>query len=426
VRIRREIARSTSARHVPELVVAVDELPTTHSGKRSERSARDALNGVQSTNMEALANPGSLEAITRAVADASPIAAPTERGHSTEERLRAIWEEILGIAPLQPDDDFFDVGGTSLRAVRVLEAIHRRMGVDLPLSILLDAPTTAAMAAAIDAPERQRRPTLVLLRPGDDARPLFLVHSLYGDVLSIRPLALALETQRSVYGLQARGLDPGEEPHSRVEAMADSYVGAIRSVQPAGPYTLAGHSLGGLVALEMARRLVALGEEIEWLGLVDSYLHHGTLTAPERLRWLAWKSGDLTRAALADPRSRIPRYARKLLLRLAPGAPIEQPARESTLPPLMRRLENAGWDAFEAYRPSPYAGAATFFQVEHRREDMGDALPVWSRVMGGGLTIESVPGSHADVVAEPNVRYLAERVSAHLATAASGQRSRHS
>jgi acetoacetyl-CoA synthetase len=81
----------------------------------------------------------------------------------------------------------------------------------------------------------------------------------------------------------------------------------------------------------------------------------------------------------------------------------------------VRRLEDAGWAAFDSYCPGPYAGTATFFRVETPREDMGDPLPVWRRVVEGGLTVEQVPGSHADVVAEPNVRRLAERVSAHLA-----------
>jgi thioesterase domain-containing protein len=134
----------------------------------------------------------------------------------------------------------------------------------------------------------------------------------------------------------------------------------------------------------------------------------------------------LARAARANPRDRIPRWTRKVVLRVAPRVPLQMPKRESTLPPLMRRLEDAGWAAFDAYRPEPYLGAATFFRVEQPREDMGDPLPVWKRVVQGGLTVVNTPGSHADVVAEPNVRSLAERVSAHLPRSASGQRSRHS
>jgi acetoacetyl-CoA synthetase len=196
--------------------------------------------------------------------------------------------------------------------------------------------------------------------------------------------------------------------------MAEAYVHEMRSLQPHGPYALAGHSLGGLVAFEMACRLRALGETVEWLGLIDSDLHHRYLTPISRLRRLRRTSRETLRAVRADPRARIALYARKVLLRVARRPPVDAPVRESTLPPLVRRLENAGWAAFRAYRPAPYAGAATFFQVEVRRADMGDPLPRWRRLVQGGLTVEYVPGGHADVVAEPNVRVLAERVSAHL------------
>lgn len=423
VGIRREVARSASPLHVPELVVQVDELPTTHSGKRSERAAGDAVNGVPGANTEALANPGSLERIRTAVAAAlverSEIGAlpASEQQESTEPRLRAIWEAVLGIAPLRPDDNFFDIGGTSLAALRLLEAIHQRMGVDLPLSILLDAPTTAEMAAAIDGHTADRSRAIVLLRPGDREHALFLVHSLYGDVLTMRSLALALSTDRPVYGLQARGLDPDEQPQTRVEEMADAYLASVRAVQPAGPYALAGHSLGGLIAFEMARRLESAGEEVEWLAMIDTDLHHSCLAPAQRAKWLAWKAGQVARGALSDPRGTLPGLTRKATLRVAPRAPIEVPEPESDLPPLLRRLEKAGWAAFGSYRPRPYPGAATFFRVEQPREDMGDPLPVWRRMVEGGLTVESVPGSHADVVAEPNVRFLAQRLSARLADA---------
>jgi thioesterase domain-containing protein len=97
------------------------------------------------------------------------------------------------------------------------------------------------------------------------------------------------------------------------------------------------------------------------------------------------------------------------------------------LPPLTRRLEKAGWQAFGAFRPSPYPGHATLFRASTRGR-MGDPLPVWRRVVEGGLAVEVVPGSHTEMLAEPNVGYLAERMSAQLASSASasGHRSRHS
>ncbi|MDX6672856.1 MAG: acetoacetyl-CoA synthetase, partial [Solirubrobacteraceae bacterium] len=360
VRVRREIARCASPAHVPDLLVAVDELPRTHSGKRSERAARDAVNELPVRNHEALSNPGSLDEIRRAVALAAEQrrelsgAAEPGRDASTEARVRAIWESVLGVAQLRADDEFFDVGGTSLAAVRIFQLIHDRLGVDLPVSTLLRASTTAALAAVIDGPAAERFPSLQPLRPGTGGSPLFVVHALHGDVLFFRPLALRMSTDRPVYGLQARGLDPREQPQTRIEDMAETYVETIRSVQPHGPYALAGYSFGGLVAFEMARRLSVLGEDVDMLELIEARVHHNCLPTHLRRRFLAGLPFRVLRTALFGPRSHPPQYLRKAVLRVAPWAPIAPPAPVwGPLPPRLGELEPISWQAFNAYRPGP-------------------------------------------------------------------------
>jgi acetoacetyl-CoA synthetase len=110
---------------------------------------------------------------------------------------------------------------------------------------------------------------------------------------------------------------------------------------------------------------------------------------------------------------------------MAPRVPVAPPEREFVLPPLMRRVEAAGWEAFDAFRPATYPGHISFFRSSVQRASMGNPLPAWRRVATGGVTVETVPGSHGNIVAEPNVRVLAKLVSAQLAASASGQRSRH-
>jgi acetoacetyl-CoA synthetase len=426
VLIRREIARYASPAHVPELLVDVDELPTTHSGKRSERAARDAVSGLPVHNTQALRNPASLDGIRQAVARAGDrvrelagAAQPTQ-GATTEARVRAIWESVLGVAPLTPDDNFFDVGGTSLAAVRVIQLIHDRLGVELPLSTLVHAQTTTAFAAVIDGPAEDRFPSLVLLRPGSGGPPLFLVHALSGDVLFLRPLAFRLSTDRPVYGLQARGLDPHEQPQTSVEDMAQTYVSTIRSVQPAGPYAIGGYSFGGLVAFEIARQLTGLGEDVDSLALIETDVHHNCLPGFARWRFLLARPLRFLRAGLSAPRARLPRYLRKAALRIAPWAPVAAPPpEEEPLPPLLSRLEEIGWRAFDAYRPEPYDGSATCFLTSSRQAGMCDPVPVWTRVVRADLTVERIPGSHADVVVEPHLGALAERLAGQLSRSTS-------
>ncbi|HEX8050393.1 MAG TPA: thioesterase domain-containing protein, partial [Solirubrobacterales bacterium] len=265
LRIRKAIARQTTALHVPELVVAVDELPVTHSGKRSERAGRDAVEGREAANSRALANPGSLSRIRRAVAEAEAALAAggleaLPEDASTREKVRAIWETALGLEGIGDDEDFFALGGTSLQAVEVFTLIRERLGVELPLSALIEAPTIAALTESVENPGRHFQ-SLVSMRPGNDGPPLFLVHSIWGDVLGMRQLAMAMKGEVPVYGLRARGLNPGEEQQSSVEEMAATYVEVIRNFQPEGPYRIAGHSFGGLLAFEMARLLTEQGQE---------------------------------------------------------------------------------------------------------------------------------------------------------------------
>ena len=260
----------------------------------------------------------------------------------------------------------------------------------------------------IEGPTDERVPKLVLLRPGVGDRPLFIVHQLFGDVLQMLPLALALDTGRPIYGLQARGLDPREQPQTRVEDMAETYVETIRAVQPTGPYAIAGYSFGGLVAFEMARVLSRAGDRVDFLGLIDANVKHTCLPPLARWRFLAGKGLGL----LASPLAERGRFARYLRRRLTAWTPIE--AGPAEMAPLARRTEQSNLDAFDAYRPEPYDGSVTLITAETRTPGLCDPLPVWRRAVQGDLTVERVAGGHHEIVAEPRVRVLADRIAAHL------------
>src|SRR5207237_6398881 len=139
-------------------------------------------------------------------------------------------------------------------------------------------------------------------------------------------------TDRPVYGLQARGLDASEEPQNRVEDMAATYLEAVRAVQPEGPYAIAGYSLGGLIAFEMARTLAAQGDEVEWLGLIDPAVSHRAL--PRLRRWLFLASRPLDRVRRwIGARTRLARYREA---RVPIWAPLQPVGPELT--PLARRV----------------------------------------------------------------------------------------
>ncbi|MGN6202970.1 MAG: acetoacetate--CoA ligase [Solirubrobacterales bacterium] len=428
LRIRKAIAAQTTALHVPELVVAVDELPATHSGKRSERAGRDAVEGREATNRKALANPEALEQIRAAVV-AAETARTADAGESLGEdaplrdRVRALWESALGFSGIGDEEDFFALGGTSLQAVEIFTSIRDRLGVELPLSALIEAPTVAELTTAVEHPDRHFQP-LVQMRAGGGP-PLFLVHSIWGDIFGMRQIAIAMRSDVAVYGIRARGLGPGDEPQASVEEMAAGYVELIRELQPEGPYRLAGHSFGGLLAFEMARLLTEQGEEIDWLGIIDAELDAGAHTPMRRWGHRAAVPFHYARTVARDPvvslkrlfGELLPGLIRRGLSHLHHDAALGEA--EATwmegASEADRRLARHSLDLAAAYRPRPYPGSMTYFLPTVRRFHLfADPLPVWRRVTDGEIEIVRVPGPHVGMVLGEAGRVVAAGIDRHL------------
>ena len=417
-RVRRDLARRASPMHVPDRIIAVDALPVTHSGKLSEAAARNVVNGLPVGNAAALRNPGCLDAIRNHPAlnlAARELPPAGESREQLERHLQVLWEKLFDFAPIGRDDNFFDLGGHSLLAARLLADVHQSTGRTIPLATLLIAPTIARLAAAIDegAPQPPS-PILVPVRAGTGT-PLFLVHGLSGSVMECWGLVCALRSPRPVYGLQALGLD-GEQPTQRcVEDMAASYIEQMRTVQPDGPYALAGYSFGGLVALEIAQQLMGAGEHIAFLCLLDTYVHEHFLP------WSAWMRHCCSylsyqwRKLRAVPASQRFGYLTDMLGKAADrvgmslGRMTRRPdAYTESFPPALWRVREAMRQATTTYRPQPYhAGPIVYVRAAIRHQDWGDPISLWRRVARGGLMIAEVPSDHADMLVEPTLQVVA-------------------
>ena len=410
--IRRTLARDASRAHVPSVIAEVDELPVTHSGKRSERAAHDALNGDVPVNAEALRNPDCLDAIRTQVAieDRRPTDGVRFRASdppgTLEEQLATIWRDVLGVWPIHPEDDFFELGGTSLLTVPLFQAIHDRLGRSLPLSTIISAPTVASLASILREQTDDQWSPLVLLKPGTRQMPLFLAPGLRGEVLGLRPLARALATDRPVYGLRTQGLVAGDQPHERVEEIAERQIEHIRSLQPVGPYALCGYSFGGLVAYEIAQRLWSGGERVEFLGLIDTLLPWALLTPRERLRQTVTLPASWIDRVRIDPIGKLRRSVGRRSL-VAQGTRREAPS-------YFAWVRSTNLIAQASYSPPKYGGDATFFRSARRRPSRCDPLPIWSRLIDGTLSVPQLSGGHGELLARQHVARLADVLSAEL------------
>ncbi|MFE5915222.1 amino acid adenylation domain-containing protein [Streptomyces wedmorensis] len=243
-------ARALLPEHlVPSAVVVLDGLPLTVNGK-PDRAA--------------------LPAPHRPAADPGGRAPRNAR----EEVLCALFAEILDVAEVGIDDNFFTLGGHSLLGVRLVNRMRGVLGVERTVRDLFRSPTPASLLGShedsgTDGGDASALGVLLPLSARGTRRPLFCVHPGTGVGWAYAGLARHLGDDQPLYALQARSLsDPGHRPGS-VEEMADAYLERIRGIQPWGPYRLLGWSFGGLVAHAVAVRLRDAGEEVELLALMD-------------------------------------------------------------------------------------------------------------------------------------------------------------
>ncbi|HEX3128839.1 MAG TPA: amino acid adenylation domain-containing protein [Thermoanaerobaculia bacterium] len=345
-----------------------------------------------------------------------------------ELELVRIWQEVLGVPRVGVRDNFFEAGGHSLLAVKLMAQVQQRFGHELPLSILFQGGTVEEMAARLRAGESEEASTsLVPIQPSGSRPPLFCVHPAGGDVLCFAALARHLGPDQPFFGFQSQGLAGAEPPLTRIEDMAAHYVEEMRRQQPQGPYHLGGWSLGGVVAFEMARQLREQGEEVALLAILDSVPDltaeaAGFQTDIDFLLDMAayveslWgKSLGLTRADLEslDMEAQLEVFAERLRGAdfLPPGAGVEQLAR-------ILRVYKANANAAGAYEPRPYPGGLTLIRAADMppvsegplsEPDLG-----WGRVVQSPVEVVPVPGQHLTILAEPHVGGLARELERYL------------
>jgi amino acid adenylation domain-containing protein len=396
---------------VPSDYVALRELPLTPNGK---------------IDRKALPPPGG----TRA--EDPRYVAPRD---AFEQHLCEAWATVLGVEKVSIHDNFFDLGGNSLLAVQLWLRVQRILpGEQLPLSALLEAPTVEQFAVRLRSGKPDQYQPLVRMRAGTSARPpFFCVHGRGGNVLNMRPLAMALPADLPFYCFQAKGLD-GSQPFESVEKTARCYVEEMRRVQPHGPYYLGGTCYGGLVAFEMAQTLEELGEAVAALVLLDTANPAFLKSLSKRARFFgsvqfygrraAWHA----RTILSKPMDRwleyingrgkgLYEYIRKSDEEAA-LATAEREMAEAAGTPLgekLIRIIRANHIAASKFVPKPYRGDVLIFRASERYlKPFDDYYLGWGSITRGGIECFEIEGDHMSILEQPAVELLAKKLDAKL------------
>ncbi|HZC24293.1 MAG TPA: thioesterase domain-containing protein, partial [Candidatus Binatia bacterium] len=195
----------------------------------------------------------------------------TDTKASLTEIVTEIWKRVVQVDSIGPNDNFFELGGDSALAVQLFGEIGNACGRQLPAVMIYHIPTIASQVTLLELDSTPELSPLVMLKPGITGSSLFIVSGLGGGPAEFFQLAKYMQTPHGIFGLQPRGIEGFDDPCARIEDMAEFYLRAIVRFQPNGPYLLAGYSLGGLVAMEMARTLISNGQAVALLTMIDSY-----------------------------------------------------------------------------------------------------------------------------------------------------------
>jgi len=377
---------------LPSALVTLREMPLTPNGK---------------VNRRALPAPEQSELAAR-----ETLVAPTD---VVESQLVKIWESILGVRPIGINHDFFELGGHSLLAVRLMQRIEQTFGQKLPVATLLQARTIEQLAAIVKQ-DGWSSPwsSLVPIQVSGSKIPFFCVHGAGGVVIRFRELARHLGPDQPVYGLQARGLDGKYTSDTRVEDMATHYLEEIRSVQPQGPYLLGGYSLGGMVAFEMAQRLVAEGEQASVV-LFDTFC-----TRQPETNGSSGGLGSLYQGISSTWRKFWQLPAPQKRASIARGAKtvkngIQRRAAHAMLPRTVKHVRRACELAAKTYVPRVYPGRLVLFRSSQKPlMQFRDPHAAWGSYASQGLQIHEIDGDHDSILLEPQVQSVAEQLKPYL------------
>ncbi len=375
---------------IPSEYIFLKEIPLTPSGKTDKKSLPEPeyIRANESADYE-------------------------EPADELELQLVKIWEKVIGVKPVGVNDNFFEIGGHSLLALRVFGYIEKLTGKKLALSTLFNYPTVRQIADVLKN-EGWTRPwkSLVAVKPGGSKIPFFCVPPAAGTALHFQAMVKYIAKDQPFYVLESVGLDGKEEPHNDLVVMATHYVNEIRTLQPEGPYLLGGRCFGGRVVFEMAQQLEKLGQKVALLAIFDTWppfiAPPPSYVPPKRdakhfikSSFQHLKTGDLWNVVVNYSSNRFSKIKWKIQNKL-------EYAFSSKRKKLFKRIMLMHFNAQDRYVASKYPGKITLIECATFKKEYREG---WKNLAGGGFEFYVVPDTnHKTIVREPKLKDFSEKL----------------
>jgi len=382
---------------IPRIMIELDKIPLTSNGK-ADKKALPKPDLKQDYNAHEYVAP------------------KTE----FQKIVAGVWINILGCKRISITDDFFEIGGHSLLALKAMLAIEKKTGKRLPLAMLLENSTIEKFSAVVERKNEEIKwDSFVPIKLTGNKTPIYFIHGAGLNVLTFRSISKHLHPEQPVFGLQAKGLNGKDEPLSRMEDIAAHYIEEILRHNPNGPYALAGYSFGGLIAYEMAKQLKEMKKEVILLALFDTAAEQSNYYDPLNKRILTgiktffakiWCTIILMKN---DPwfiiNYRIRSLRKKIIEVFAKMDLFKGEGGKDNFYIYSKKIIRRLFIAARDYKLTPYEGKIDLFRARRKTYYLPDFEYLgWKNLALGGIKIHDVPGDHSEMFNHPNVEELAK------------------
>ena len=383
--LRAILAQALPEYMVPSAFVELEALPLTPNGKLDRRA---------------------LPAPDREAVVARAYAAPQG---AVEEALASIWQELLGLEKVGRQDHFFELGGNSISAVRMVSRMQLLLGLKVPLSEIFRNSCFADYARVIvqNVDTWSGVSALVPIRNSGDNSPLFFVHQGGGKIGYVAKLAQWISADVPIFAFAAKGFSPSEQPLASVEEMAGLYVSELLKTNPEKRIRLLGYSFGGIIAYEMAQMLSLRGYQVDFLGLIDTFPNaepdNPELTEAEVARALLTNginSNDLPPNIKKMEKSEIIEYAKSKNI-IATDIDNDFIERNIAVIYSMKK-------AASTYLIKPGRVCPTIFSARNYENISSEAT--WRKLIGELMYVKHVSGDHSTIMEGKNLSDLGESI----------------